>query len=156
MKTDQRREDGFVYVLSREMIVWKQNWRWGRMEQKTRDWYYMSSVSDFLQVLQDRFHNVGGRALASKVRSQDLAFSQNAVNSVVHLESLGGVAEVLQKKTGRADSGNRVGDTLACNVRCRTVDRLADNEVVTYVGRRDDTQWANQGSSTVTFKGILN
>lgn len=87
--------------------------------------------------------------LTTHVRSKELSSIQVAVNGSVDLGSGVLLAQELEHESNTADSSDRVGDTLALNVRGTAVAGLTNSEVVTDVGAGDETQATNEGSSTV-------
>lgn len=74
---------------------------------------------------------------------------QVTVNSGVDLGSGLLLAQELEHESNTTDSSNGVGDTLALDVRGTAVAGLTDSETITDVGTGDETQAANEGSSTV-------
>lgn len=111
--------------------------------------YRISSGKRSLEVLEDGLDDFVGGGATAQVRGENLALGEDGIDGVVHLQGLGGVAEVLEEETGGADGSDRVRDALASDIGGRTVDGLTHDKVVADIGRGDDTERADQSSRTI-------
>src|SRR6202044_1141281 len=78
-----------------------------------------------------------------------LSLIQVSINSSIDLSRSTLLAKELQHKRNTTQGSNRVGNTLALNIRSTAVTRLTDSEAITDVSTGNQTQTTNKGSGTI-------
>lgn len=102
-----------------------------------------------LQTPQDILDNLLSGILASKIRSLDLSLPQVGLNGIVNPDGSLRLAQELKHNSDGPHGRNRVGNSTSLNIRSGAVARLTNGKVVTNVGGRNNTQGADQSSSTI-------
>lgn len=75
-----------------------------------------------LDPLEDLVNHLIRLALSTQIRREHLTLLDDRIDRGIDLRGLLGVSQVRKQESGRADRGDRVGDTLALDVGCRAVD----------------------------------
>ena len=102
-----------------------------------------------LKALADVVDDLVGLGLAAKVGRQKLALLQTGIDGGVDGGSGLLLALELEHERSRSNGSNGVSDALTLDVRCRAVAGLTNNEVLSDIGRWDETKRTNESGSAV-------